>query len=75
MSKTVNILGETPKEQWLNAISIFDLAIGANIETALEKLDEGWEAEEMRDPLETALMVLNDYTAEMQRLVEGVFDD
>ena len=75
MTKTVNILGDTPKQQWLNAISIFDLAIGANIETALEKLDEGWEAEEMRDPLETALMVLNNYTEEMMRLVEGVFDD
>lgn len=72
MSHTVNILGDTAKEQWTSAINIFDLAIGANIEEALGKLDEGWESEEMRDPLETALRVLNDYTAEMKRLVEGV---
>lgn len=72
---TVNILGDTPKRQWLNAIMIFDLAVGSNIRNALGKLDEGWEAEEMREPLETALRVLSDYSAEMQRLVEGAFDD
>jgi len=72
---TVNILGNTPKEQWLRAIDIFDLAVGSNIETALNKLDEGWEAEEMRDPLDTALRVLNDYTHEMKRLVNAVFED
>ena len=74
MAETINILGDSPKEMWMSAINIFDLAIGANVETALGKLDEGWEAEEMREPLETALRVLNDYTAEMKRLVEGVFE-
>lgn len=75
MVNTVNILGDTAKKQWLNAIDIYSLAIGANVETALNKLDEGWDAEEMREPLEAALRVLDSYTQEMKRLVEGVFDD
>jgi len=75
MSKTVNILGSTQKEQWLTAISIYDLSVGANIEEAMQHLAEGWEEDEqMRESLETARRVLADYTNEMRRLVEGVFE-
>lgn len=31
----INILGETPKQQWLNAIMIFELAISSNMEDSI----------------------------------------
>lgn len=39
MSKTVNILGETAKEQWLNAITIFEMCIWSNARNVLESMD------------------------------------
>jgi len=67
--KTVNILGDTAKEQWLNAIGICDMAIEANINDAMMMAHMG---EDVTEPLEAALRVLGDYTSEMRRLVEGV---
>ena len=40
MAKTVNILGDTPKEQWLNAIMIFEECICGNARIVREGLDE-----------------------------------
>lgn len=39
----VNILGDTPKEQWLSAVGIFDVAISSNIEGMRKKLNQLFE--------------------------------
>jgi len=72
---TVNLLGNTPREQWLNAISILDMTIGANLQHALNVLvmDDADDGEAV-EAIKAADRVLADYTAEMRRLVEAVFE-
>lgn len=90
MSKTVNILGDTPKEQWLNAISIFELCICENAREVRRSLQDGCDMDEC----ECALVATDDgsfvcdkcgslnivveqghvFADEMRRLVEGAFE-
>ena len=76
MSRTVNILGDTPKEQWLNAIGICDMAIYANVDEARKHLVEGFSEDDdaVLECLKAIERVLANYTTEMRRLVEGVFE-
>jgi len=73
MEKTVNILGETAKEQWLTAIRIYSMAIEANINEGMMQCHLMPEREPT-ECFETAIKVLGDFTEEMVRLVEGVFE-
>lgn len=75
MSKTVNILGDTPKQQWLNAIMIFNITIESNIIEAQRLMNHYNDAEGANECLDTAIRILGEYRAEMVRLVEGVFDE
>ena len=80
MSKTVNILGDTPKQQWLNAIMIFEECIKGNIVDSIDyfEANEGYEdciEEKNAEQLKIAKKVTGDFADEMRRLVEGVFDD
>lgn len=43
MANTVNILGDTPKQQWLNAISIYELCIRENARNVRDELMIGCE--------------------------------
>lgn len=73
-------LGDTLKEQWLTTVRIFDTAIRSNITRSKEYMnennqyDDGLECE-LEEELETALRVLDDYTTEMNRLVEHIFKE
>lgn len=80
MSKTVDILGETPKEQWLNAIGIYELVVGSNLSDSIAYFEsnggfEGAIEDRNAEQLRTANKVLKDFADEMRRLVEGVFDE
>lgn len=78
MSKTINILGDTPKQQWLNAVAVYDMSLRANVKSVLGDINEfdvGDLADSHAEKLEAALRVLDSYTQEMRRLVEGVFDE
>ena len=70
--KKVNILGDTPKQQWLNAIKLYDMVISSNLESAMNQLDS---AQEPYYLVDTALGVLGGFRDEMKRLVEGVFEE
>ena len=39
MGKTVNILGDTAKEQWLNVIGIYELCICENIKSVVKAFE------------------------------------
>lgn len=71
---TINILGDTPKQQWLNAIGICNMAIESNLVTAENAVTSGDEDMAI-ETIETAKRVLADYTAEMRRLVNAVFKE
>lgn len=76
----INILGETPKQQWLSAIKIFELAIGSNMDASIAYFESngGYEdsiEERNAEQLKTANRILGDFAGEMRRLVEGVFND
>ena len=84
--KTVNILGDTPKQQWLNAIGIMELCIGSNARNALDTMDglcgmaPRWDCDECDEcgrchSLEVVVEQTKVFADEMRRLVEGVFDD
>lgn len=74
--RSVNILGETRKQQWLTAIRIYSTAIEANINQCIFDMHEALYPQASPDEsLETALKVLGDFTDEMNRLVEGVFGE
>ena len=73
--KTVNILGETQKEQWLNAIMLYNVTIESNIIEAERLIRADGGKDEAVECLETAIRVLGEYRAEMSRLVKGVFND
>lgn len=80
MGKTINILGDTPKQQWLNAIMIFEECIYGNVRNAYDGALNGFgydeeEDERIFDQLEIAMRETRNFAAEMRRLVEGVFDD
>ena len=84
MSEGINILGDTPKEQWLNAINIFELCIGANAKNVLDSMDGICDRKPNRDveeceecgrchSLEVVVEQTKVFADEMRRLVEGVF--
>ena len=72
MAETVNILGETQKEQWLNAINIYSMVVESNMVAAKFELPSDGDA---YHGLCVASNTLKDFADEMRRLVEGVFDD
>ena len=85
MTKTINILGDTQKEQWLSAINILSFAIVGNIDHAIEmRLQEepsciyfdalGDEDDEVFESLERAKRMCGEFADEMRRLVDGVFE-
>ena len=74
MANTVNILGDTAKQQWLSAINIYHLAIQSNIEFAINAAENERDDGELR-ALDKAHELVGDFTDEMRRLVEGVFDE
>ena len=85
MANTVNILGDTPKQQWLNAIGIMEFALESNIDNArwycsnakTEFCDELCDPED-NEGVESgcaAKRVLKVGADEMRRLVEAVLDD
>lgn len=71
---TVNILGETQKEQWLNAIMIYEECICANMRTVYDFLEDEADGREL-DCFGVAMRTTKDFADEMRRLVEGVFND
>ena len=77
MSKSINILGDTPKEMWLSAIMIFEMAITSNVRYVQDEIDHGAEdplGAESHECLDRALKQTRDFADEMRRLVEGVFE-
>lgn len=85
MSKTVNILGDSPKQQWMNAVGIFELCICENVRSVLETMDglcdrtyrpDSDECTECNrcHSLEVTVKAGHDFADEMRRLVEGVFE-
>lgn len=81
MVETVNILGDTQKQQWMSAVSIFHLAIQANIEFAVNELSGGMEdreraivSDEVLAALDNAHEQVGVFADEMRRLVKGVCD-
>lgn len=80
MANTVNILGDTPKQQWLNAIMIFETCIYENTRMARDGVRDGFgyeldEGEQVFEWLDIAMRNTKNFADEMRRLVEGVFDD
>lgn len=75
MDFAVEILGDTPKEKWLNAIDLYCIVIGANINAVRSGLDEGSDSEQIGavacERLDSAKEVLREFGDEMKRLVEG----
>lgn len=85
MSKSVNILGDTPKKQWLNAINIMELCIGSNVRNVLDSMDGLCDRVPRRDndeceecgrcrSLEVAVEQTKVFADEMRRLVNGAFE-
>jgi len=90
MNKTVNILGDTPKEQWLNAINIYELCICENARNVAENLpdvcnideercwrsgcDPDWEECRMCESLDIVRRQGKAFADEMRRLVEEVME-
>ncbi len=74
-----NILGDTPKQQWLNAIDLYSMVIETNIASVRHGLDEGCEMPnigcEACEMLYSASSALEAFKDEMKRLVEAVFDE
>jgi len=75
MGKTINILGETAREQWKNAIMIYNVTIESNVIEAQRLMCHYDDAEGANECLDTAIRVLGEYRAEIVRLVEGVFNE
>ena len=73
MATTINILGETAKEQWLNAIRLYGIVIESNVAHVRGVL-QGIGVEEGMDELYAASRALTDFEDEMTRLVEGVME-
>ena len=77
MPKTVNILGDTPKQQWLGAINLMEFAITSNVSMAHGKLYEiaDGKCDEVLACLDNAKKQIKLFADEMRMLVEGVFDE
>ena len=73
----INILGDTPKQQWLNAIMIFETCIYENVRTVHEDAEFafGCGADGYYKNLEIAMRTTKDFADEMRRLVEGTFGE
>ena len=78
MSKTVNILGDTPKKQWLSAIKIFETCIVSNLDAAfveIGKMEYNLKEElPMHHNVDTARKETINFANEMRRLVENIPD-
>lgn len=74
MQKTINILGDTPKQQWLNAIMIFEECICGNMRIVHDFLEDEADNREL-ECCEIAMRNTKAFADEMRRLVEGAFDD
>ena len=74
MSKTINILGDTKKEQWLNAIMIFEMSIHGNMSIVHGFLEDEADNEYL-ECCEIAMRNTKNFADEMRRLVEGIFND
>ena len=76
---TVNILGETQKEQWLNAIMIFEECIAGNGRIVFDEMCGMCErdCDECRAKPSASIVVEQTkvFADEMRRLVEGVFNE
>ena len=71
---TVNIMGDTPKEQWLNAIMIYEECIYENIRLVRDDIEADWcnsQAPGDVERLDIAMRTTKNFAAEMRRLVEG----
>ena len=66
----VDILGDTMKQKWLNAIDLYLIVVGSNINAARANLGE--ENAAACERLDSAKNVLHEFGEEMKRLVEGV---
>lgn len=84
LTMSVNILGDTPKQQWLNAITIFETAITSNVDDVNFRLCNECQfpcEPEDRDEchnfhgLDVASKTTKDFANEMRRLIEGMFED
>ena len=85
----INILGDTPKQQWLNAIMIFEECIAGNARNVRDELCDmcsagyseeahlgyGLDVCEAKHSAEIVVEQTKVFADEMRRLVEGVFDD
>ena len=67
----LNPLGDTRKEQWKNAIMLWNLGIESNITSVCDELEDADQIER----LNKAVNILGDYRAEMNRLVDGIFKE
>ena len=75
MSKTVNILGDTPKQQWLNAITIFETCIYENARSVREDLnyfDRDFDDGSCEERLDVVMRTVKNFACEMRRLVDGI---
>lgn len=84
--KTVNMLGDTPKIQWNNAINIYRMVIESNLNTLKEMADEDYFDDEeyftSYDPqmeylntVDRIERTMNDVFYEMNRLVNEMFSE
>ena len=85
---TINILGDTPKQQWLNAITIFETCIIGNARNVRDglcdmcspsfsegvHLGDGVDECDAKHSLDVVIEQTKVFADEMRRLVEGVFD-
>lgn len=76
MSKTINILGDTPKEQWLSATRIYEVCIISNLDAALSKIEEvemntDTDMSECRDNINTARRESLNFINDMRQVIEG----
>lgn len=85
--KTVNILGDTAKEQWKNAINIYRLAIDSNLSQLRNMAeDEGYDddeeyfddddvfaGDEYLNILDRLEYITNNVIYEMTRLVDALY--
>lgn len=76
-ARTINILGDTQKERWLNAIGIYETAIVANVQDARNDITQ-FVVDDESDwdftSLDAARRITVDFADEMRRFVEGVYN-
>lgn len=79
MSKTINILGDTPKEQWLSATHIYEVCIISNLDNALSKLEEiemntDINISECRESIRIARRESLNFINDMRQVIQGALD-